>query len=265
MSSLPVPFSPWMRMFASLAATLSIRSKSSCIFLLLPITFWNLYRSCSRALSCSFSSTSVFCLIAFSSLSRRRSASTGFSRKSNAPALTASTERGMFPWPVMTMTSASGSSCLNLRTSSMPSKLASSMSVTTASGRQVLKISSPRVPMSAVLTSNPLCSSRTFSHSVMAGSSSIARMRLLRLRLIAIEVYQKRAISQYTIRRCVFYRYIDDALARPGVLAHERDEYAALAHGGHEHVPLAAHDEQLLVPAAPDGNDQPDNIETLGM
>ena len=36
-SSLPVPFSPWMRMLASLAATLSTSSKSSCIFLLLPI------------------------------------------------------------------------------------------------------------------------------------------------------------------------------------------------------------------------------------
>ena len=37
MSSLPVPFSPWMRMLASLPATLSTSSSTSCIFLLLPM------------------------------------------------------------------------------------------------------------------------------------------------------------------------------------------------------------------------------------
>ena len=61
------------------------------------------------------------------------------------------------------------------------------MSVTTASGRQVLKISSPRVPMRAVRTSKPACSSRIFSHSVIAGSSSIASTRLLRFKLMKAE------------------------------------------------------------------------------
>ena len=59
----------------------------------------------------------------------------------------------------------------------MPSTSGSIMSVMTASGRHVRKSSSPRVPMSAVLTSYPACSSRIFSHSVIAGSSSIARTR----------------------------------------------------------------------------------------
>ena len=51
---------------------------------------------------------------------------------------------------MMTMTSASGSSCLNFRTSSMPSTSGSIMSVTTTSGCHDLKNSSPRAPMSAV-------------------------------------------------------------------------------------------------------------------
>ncbi len=42
---------PWMRMFASLSATASISSKSSRIFLLLPITFENAYCSRIRSLS----------------------------------------------------------------------------------------------------------------------------------------------------------------------------------------------------------------------
>ncbi len=41
MSSFPVPFSPWIRILASLAATASTSSKSSRIFLLLPMMFEN--------------------------------------------------------------------------------------------------------------------------------------------------------------------------------------------------------------------------------
>ncbi len=81
------------------------------------------------------------------------SGSIGFSTKLCAPAFIASTAFGTLPWPVMTMTSVSGWICLNLRSSSRPSASGSIMSVTTTSGFQVLKISSPRVPIIAVRTS----------------------------------------------------------------------------------------------------------------
>ena len=51
------------------------------------------------------------------------------------------------------MTSVSECVCLNLRSSSSPSMSGSIMSVMTTSGFQVLKISSPRVPIIAVRTS----------------------------------------------------------------------------------------------------------------
>ena len=56
-SSLPVPFSPWIRMLASLPATLSTSSNSSCIFLLLPMMLPNRNCPSSFCLSCWFSPT----------------------------------------------------------------------------------------------------------------------------------------------------------------------------------------------------------------
>ena len=71
----------------------------------------------------------------------------------SAPAFIASTAFGTLPWPVTTMTSVSACVCLKRRSSSSPSMSGSIMSVTTTSGFQVLKISSPRVPIIAVRTS----------------------------------------------------------------------------------------------------------------
>ena len=59
-------------------------------------------------MSWTFSSCRSFRSIAFSSMREEPSASIGFSRKSKAPALIASTAFGMLPCPVMTITSASG-------------------------------------------------------------------------------------------------------------------------------------------------------------
>src|SRR5688500_10844183 len=60
------------------------------------------------------------------------------------------------------------------------------MSVTTTSGFQVLKISSPRVPIIAVRTSYPSCSSRILSHSIIDGSSSIASTRFFFLVVMSV-------------------------------------------------------------------------------
>jgi len=140
-------------MLASEAATLSMSSKSSCIFLLLPMMLANLNLSCSFCLSCRFSVCRSFRSIAFSSSVSRLSESIGFSRKYDAPALMADTAFEMVPWPEMTTTSVSGWLSLKRCSRSIPSTSGSTMSVTATSGRQLRKISSPRAPIRAVRTS----------------------------------------------------------------------------------------------------------------
>ena len=78
-SSLPVPFSPVTSTRAAVGATFSIRSITCLIALLEPTIS---YCACTSALSRTFSLARSTCCRAFRSVSRMRSVSSGFSRKS---------------------------------------------------------------------------------------------------------------------------------------------------------------------------------------
>jgi len=119
--------------------TLSTSSKSSCIFLALSDHVLELVAVLQLRLQLLVLVDEGLLLDRLLELVEETLGSIGFSRKSNAPALTPRPSAGMLPWPVMTMTSASGSSCLNFLTSSMPSTSGSIMSVITESGCQALK------------------------------------------------------------------------------------------------------------------------------
>ncbi len=119
------------------------------------------------------------------SIASTLSASIGFSRKYVAPALMASTARGMLPCPLMTRTSVRGCSVLKRRTRSAPLTSGSTRSTSAASGCQLVNSGSASAPRVATRTSYPAPVTVSASHSAMSGSSSMTSTRLIRLPLMS--------------------------------------------------------------------------------
>ena len=107
-SSLPVPFSPTMSTFASVGATTLIRRNSCFITSLCATSLGKVGVPSSAACSRRFSWTRATRSPTLSSSAERCPASTGFSRKLNAPLAIARTAVLTLPWPVIMMASTSG-------------------------------------------------------------------------------------------------------------------------------------------------------------
>ena len=174
-SSLPVPFSPWIRTRALVGATFSTSARISARAALLPTM--RVVASDSRPRRAVFSLASLRSWAALRTASSTRSRSSGFSMKSKAPRRVASTAVSMVPWPEIMTTSVSGRRSMISERISSPSRpgILMSRNVRSMSG-SAASAARPLSPSSARVTS--WCSNRrTRSRlSRMATSSSTIRI-----------------------------------------------------------------------------------------
>jgi hypothetical protein len=128
---LPTPLSPVMSTVALVGAARRIASHTFCSEALSPSMR---YRSSNVSFKRRFSSTSFFWLKALRATRRMRSLSGGFSMKSNAPSLVASTAVFTDPWPDRMTTGGPLGSCFSCFRTSSPSICGILMSRNTMSG-----------------------------------------------------------------------------------------------------------------------------------
>ena len=151
-SSFPTPLSPVRSTVALVGAARRMASHTFSRAGLWPTMR---YLSSKLSLRRRFSSTRRFCPRALRATMRIRSLSGGFSMKSKAPSLTASTAALTVPWPERITTGGDGSSALRRLRTSRPSIWGILMSRMTRSGASWAAIFKPAGPLAARKTSYP--------------------------------------------------------------------------------------------------------------